>query len=417
MKTSKKICLHFFVIFLAVLLCTFGESVEAKRFKLHKKIKVMTRNVYIGTDISIFFAAQGNPELLPGLVSQAYYEIVNTDFSYRAKALALEIAKERPDVVALQEVYKVYKDVSDFLRNPMANINFDTGEITPNATTIEFDYIQLLLDELEDLGLHYYVAVSQELTDAELPASLEDGDFDIRITDRDVILVRKGINATNPVVNIYETRLPFNFLAPADLREEVNDESFELVIFFTRGFVAVDVEIRGKKYHAVNTHLETRLEAFGPPAQAIQMDQAAELIDAIEGRPEPVILLGDFNSSREDPIVPITEGFVIIPPYKLLQLNGYRDVWVSRLNRRHLEGLTCCQAFDLSNTISDLYERVDLIWVKNTPYSWPFTVLGPVFANTVGDHPSPVSIVPGEEVFWPSDHAGVSAVLRIPIFK
>jgi len=381
MKTFTEICLHFSVIFLAVLLCTFGEPVEAKRFKLHKKIDVMTRNLYINTDISSFFAAaaQENPDLLPSLVRKAYYEIVNSEFSYRAKAIALEIAKKRPDVVALQQVYKVYKDKSDFLTNPLDNINFVTGEITPNATTIEFDYLQLFIDELKVLGLHYYVASSQELTDAELPALLDEGLFDIRITDRDVILVRKGVNVSDPVAYLYDTKLPYIFPAP----DEVSAYVDSLVIYFTRGFVAADIILRGTKYHVVNTHLETRLETLGPLAQFFQIGQAAELIAAIEDWPEPVILLGDFNSSPEDPIIPIDEDNTIIPPYKLLQLSGYRDVCASRLNRRHVEGLTFCQTSNLSNTVSELYERIDLIWVKNMPYSWVFTILEPVIATTV----------------------------------
>jgi hypothetical protein len=389
MTTFTKICLHFSVIFLAVLPCTFGEPVETKRFKPHNKIDVMTRNLYIGADISSFLAAHENPDLLPGLVRQAYYEIVNPEFSYRAKAIALEIAKKRPDVVALQQVYKVYKDESDFLTNPMDNINFVTGEITPNATSIAFDYLQLLIDELKALGLHYFVASSQDLTDAELPAILDEGLFDIRITDRDVILVRKGVKVSNPVAYLYDTKLPFIFPAP----DEVSAEVDSLVIYFTRGFVAADVKLRGNIYHVVNTHLETRLEALGPLAQFYQIGQAADLIAAIEDRPEPVILLGDFNSLPEDPIIPIDKDHTIIPPYKLLQLNGFRDVCASRLNRRHSEGLTCCQALDLSNTVSELYERKDLIWVKNMPYAWPYIISGPIFAATAIDRSSPVSIV------------------------
>jgi endonuclease/exonuclease/phosphatase family metal-dependent hydrolase len=414
MKTFTKICLHFSVIFLAVSLCAYGEPVEAKRFKQYRKIDVMTRNLYIGVDVSSLFSAQENLDLLSGLVRQAYYEIVNPEFSYHAKAIVLEIAKKRPDVVALQHVYKVYKDKSDFLTNPMDNINLVTGEITPNATTIAFDYLQLFIDELKTLGLQYYVASSQELTDAELPTILYEGLFDIRITDRDVILVRKGVNVSNPVSYLYDTKLPHIFPAP----DEVSAYVDSLVIYFTRGFVAADVKLRGNKYHVVNTHLETRLEALGPLAQFFQIGQAAELIAAIEDWPEPVILVGDFNSLPEDPIIPIDEDNTIIPPYKLLQLNGYRDVCASRLNRRHVEGLTFCQTSNLSNTESDLYERIDLIWVKNMPYSWAFTIMGPKLTATAGDHPSPVfTIVPDKEVFWPSDHAGVSAVSRIPIFN
>lgn len=414
MKTFTKICLYFSVIFLAVLPLSCSEPVETKRFKLHNKIDVMTRSLYIGADISSYFAAKENQDLLPGLLTKVYYGIVKPECSYRAKAIALEIAKKRPDVVALQQVYKVYKDKSDFFINPMDNIDFVTGEITPNATTIAFDYLALFMDALKALGLHYYVASSQELTDVELPAILGEGLCDIRITDRDVILARKGVSVSDPVAHVYDTKLPFIFPAPA----EVSDYVDSLVIYFPRGFVAVDLKLRGNKYHVVNTHLETRLETLGPLAQFFQIGQAAELIDAIEDWPEPVILVGNFNSLPEDPIIPIDEDNTIIPPYKLLQLNGYRDVCASRLNRRHLEGLTICQTSNLSNTVSDVYERIDLIWVKNMPYFWVYTNMGPGFTTTACDRPSPVSsVVPDKEVVWLSDHAGVSAVSGIPIFN
>jgi hypothetical protein len=413
MKTSPKKCLHFFVV-LAVLLGAFGEPVGAKRFKHHDKIDVMTRNLYLGAHISSFFAEQENPDLLSGLASQAYDEIVNPEFSYHAKAIALEIVKKRPDVVALQQVYKVYKDKSDFFTNPMDNINLVTGEITPNATTIVFDYLQLFIDELKALGLHYHVASSQELTDAELPALLDEGLCDIRITDRDVILVREGVNVSNPVAYLYDTKFPFIFPAPAEVSAYVDS----LVIYFTRGFVAANVKLRGNKYHVVNTHLETRLETIGPLAQFFQIGQAAELIAAIDDWPKPVILLGDFNSLPEDPIIPIDEDNTIIPPYKLLQLNGYRDVCASPLNRRHAQGLTFCQTANSSDTVSELYDQIDLIWVKNMPYSWAFTIMEPNFTPAACDRPSPVStFIPDKAVFWPSDHAGVSTVSRIPIFN
>jgi hypothetical protein len=55
MKTFTKICLHFSVIFLAVLPFSCSEPVETKRFKPHEKIDVMTRSLYIGMDISSYY--------------------------------------------------------------------------------------------------------------------------------------------------------------------------------------------------------------------------------------------------------------------------------------------------------------------------------------------------------------------------
>ena len=98
---------------------------------------------------------------------------------------------------------------------------------------------------------------------------------------RDAILVRKGagVKASNPKSGNFATHAVSRCSA---VLSTVN---------FTRGWVAVDAKVRGKKFHFVNTHLES--ESNG----TIREDQAAELV-APGVRPvgPSTVLVGDLNS-------------------------------------------------------------------------------------------------------------------------
>jgi hypothetical protein len=74
--------------------------------------------------------------------------------------------------------------------------------------------------------------------------------------------------------------------------------------------------------------------------------------------------------------------------------------------RPHAEaGLTCCQAEDLTNRKSALYERIDMIF----PFVRPQRVLDMrLLGTTMGDKTRP----PGNGGLWPSDHAAVAARLQ-----
>src|SRR2546421_3345165 len=68
-----------------------------------KKVKVLTRNLYVGTDFTPIVTEQ-NPELIPLRVAEALQAIIANNFPVRANALADEIARTKPDLIGLQEV-------------------------------------------------------------------------------------------------------------------------------------------------------------------------------------------------------------------------------------------------------------------------------------------------------------------------
>lgn len=409
--TAKVVALGLIILLIGPFAIT--EPAAAKGHLSFHKIKVMTQNLYIGADI--FAPLAGTPEQLPVLVAQTFDEVMQSNFPARAEAIAEIVARERPDLIGLQEVFLLRQGPPDFLLNHLVNAE---GEVENG------DYLRILLEQLRNRGLHYYVAASAQSTDVELPMFIGvDGEGmplfrDLRVTDHDVILARRGTVTFNEDSHHYETLLKFSF----DLG------GTELIVEVIRGYVAVDARVRGELFHIVNTHLEGRGKDLLPPGDpmipivsSLQAAQAQELIESLAYEPLPVLVLGDLNSDPGDPIIPESEtglGFPIVPPYKQFVLSGYRDVWQTNLLKFWKgdgDGLTCCQDEDLRNEQSALSERIDFVFVRNTLGSLPFSVVGPVFAVVVGDEEQDRTDT--DPPLWPSDHGGVAATMFIPTFK
>jgi endonuclease/exonuclease/phosphatase family metal-dependent hydrolase len=372
----------------------YQPGVAGERFPFHfgPPVKVMTQNLYFGADIHPVVNAPAGQ--IPFVIANIYKTLLQTDFPARAKALAEEIARVKPDLIGLQEV-ALYRTQSpgDFLV-----IDPNSGEPIvqnpyPNAEQVLFDYLQILLGELKARHLHYKVAAIVQDTDVELPmfdTSSPTMFTDVRLTDHDVILVKGDIHVSYAVSSHYTNNLEFDVGG--------------LPVVFKRGYIAVNAKVQGKTYRFVNTHLEERT----PPEIPIQALQAQELIGVLANEKLPVILVGDLNSSPEDLGIDTA-----VPPYTQLRDAGYADLWERRLFGPDDAGLTCCQSEALDNPASQLYERIDYIFVRNQPHSWPETLVGPLVAYLVGDEPEELA----PDVFWASDHAGVVARMLIPTFK
>ena len=139
-----------------------------------RSVTVMTRNVYHGVDAE-FAALIADPAHLAARVTDVYLGYHKRIFPARAQALADQVAATRPDLIGLQEAVLIRID-------PIPD-----GPGSP-AEVVVLDYLQILLDALEARGLRYEPVVISEGFDPELPSSLG---FDVRHTDREIILVRK----------------------------------------------------------------------------------------------------------------------------------------------------------------------------------------------------------------------------------
>ena len=328
------------------------------------KATVMTRNIYLGAPIGPLLTAP-SLEAVPGLVAEMWATMLATDFTERAGALADEIAAANPHLVGLQEValYRVQSPGDFFVGNPAP------------ATEVEFDFLALLLDELSSRGLAYSAAAITIGSDVELPSATGD---DIRLTDREVILVRDDVATSNPQTA--------NFAVNVTL--PIGGATGPPVTLL-RGWASVDATLFGQTVRFMSTHLETA------GVEPVQMAQAGELLQLIGAAAVPVILVGDFNSAADGSTT---------ATYATLTGGGLVDTW-NQANHS-ADGFTCCHADDLLNTVPEFNRRIDLIFVTDEPGD---AILPTVNAEVIGDDQQGRTA----SGLWPSDHAGVVATLRL----
>ena len=337
-------------------------------------VNTMTRNVYLGANLTPAIGAPDLPSLIAA-TGQILRQVTHNDFPTRAEGLAQEILEKKPDLVGLQEV-------ALWRTAPVAYEVLVTG---PSATTVRYDYLEELLGHLNQDKQEYEVVVVQEEFDFEAPAD-EDGDpttgdpfygADIngRLTMRDVILARSAayVKTWNEQGGNFATLLPVDILGTQ--------------VPVVRGWTATDAWVRGSEpFRFVNTHLE----AFQPQVRAAQ---AAELV--APGGPAtsdlPVVLVGDLNS--DDDTVTGDDRLA----YLVLLAAGMVPISTD-------EPLSCCLDSSLlgeddGGDISDFDHQVDHIMTRN-PY------------NVLLRHSDVTGLEPVNG-FWDSDHAGVFSALML----
>jgi endonuclease/exonuclease/phosphatase family metal-dependent hydrolase len=362
---SKNVFIKIMVVFLAILF------LYAPTWAKAEEIRVMTRNLYIGAEIQSI-AAASTPEAFYEGVQRALEQIAANDFTERAEALAAEIVEKNPHLVGLQEVYNFTIDGS-------------------NGPLPFHDYLTILTDMLAVQGAEYHVAAVVKNLDITIPMP---GVGSVGVMDRDVILAREDVDTQ--VVNLSASGFcrasldGCNYHVVASAQPPVGP-----IINFERGVVAVDAVIGTFPVRFFNTHLEVRnvdpTNSLSPVIQAMQAVELTAFLNLPKDENSPVIVVGDLNSSPEH--MPVG---IFYTPYMQLEFAGYYDVWTLRPGKP--KGFTCCQAEDLLNPESILYERVDMIFCSELP-------INNVQANPVGNdeaYKTPSGL-------WPSDHAGVVA--------
>ena len=313
-------------------------------------VDVMSRNLYLGADLGAVIAAD-TPAKFVAATTAVWGTVVGNDFHTRAVSLAKEIARTRPDLVGLQEAYLWrVQDPGDALLGG-----------TVLATDVAYDYVADLLAALEADGQHYEAVETLPLFDFEAPTALG---IDVRMTDRQVILARRGVQTSNPRGAVYGVLLPLTVMGQN--------------ILVQRGWTAVDARVDGRAF----TFFDTHLESYYAP---VRLAQAAELAGIVSATPGKVVLVGDLNSPSG------TEGAAI------LEAAGLFDVWADL--HPHQDGFTCCFAEDLGDPTVSLDQRIDYVMVRDVR---PLGMR--IVGSTPGTHASGL---------WPSDHAGVVAGLDV----
>jgi endonuclease/exonuclease/phosphatase family metal-dependent hydrolase len=334
------------------------------------EVRVLTQNMFIGAPLGPIVQATSIPAFLaainalPGIIQA-------TKPAERAAAMAAEIATQRPDFVALHEVWK----------------------LTVGGVVVE-DLLQYVLDALKALGQPYDL-VHDAVNDTVAVVNEEDLDLtqlpplpppfpariDFHLTDRDAILMRTDADieimpgGVQPI--LFEKTIDSPFPPPFNFK-------------IRSGYVSVDATVRGIPLRFVSVHLV-------PNALTILTHTDELLKLATDNNPTmlPLVFGGDFNTRAENPN---DDSYQI---YQKLIDAGLTDAWNPHIHRPGL-GLTCCQAPSLTKP-SNLTARVDLIL-----FSGAFAVED---INLIGN--KEIDRTPSG--LWPSDHAGLVATLATPL--
>jgi len=320
-------------------------------------LKVMTRNVYLGADL-IPLASAPDRAAFEQAAGQRFQTVLGNDFPTRAKALAAEIKKNEPDIIGVQEA-TIWRRGADGVKD---------GPATP-ATQVIYDSSKELQKALRAAGAPYREAVGRTWFDFEAPTALN---YDVRVTQRDVILVRNGSK-----VKIRKT-LRGGFSKILEVPTQVGVASQK------RGWVGVDGTLAKKKFRFVTTHLE----AYSPDTADQQMQELVKSSGPLGSRKRQSILVGDFNSA---------------PGGNANDRGTSRDAnaYYSAIDRGFRNPLpkrkTCCFDEDLHSTAKPLETWIDHVLVRPKVKAVKSGIVG---TKQVGG-------------LYPSDHAGITAALRL----
>jgi endonuclease/exonuclease/phosphatase family metal-dependent hydrolase len=341
---------------IAVLAAAFAVALAgAAQAKDKRELGVQTQNLYLGSSLDAALSATTAFDFLVAATS-IWGTVQATDFPARSDAIADQIAADKPDLIGLQEV---------------------TKWTTSGASAApSLDFLAILQQDLADRGLDYSVAaVSNNASVGPVPllAFCTAGPLScaVSLLDRDVILVNNdnpNLTWSNPKSGLYQ--------AQQVLTTPVGPLSF------SRGWTSIDGTYFGKKFRFANTHLE--VESF----PSVQQAQGKEFLAGPAKAGGAVIATGDFNSAADGSTT---------TTYADLTKSYFKDAWDTNPGN---PGLTCCQNSALTNSTSQLASRIDLVLTHAASKALNAKVVG----NT------PFQATPP---FWPSDHAGVVATVRL----
>jgi endonuclease/exonuclease/phosphatase family metal-dependent hydrolase len=245
----------------AALLAVAAPMVDAKKPRT-AKVRVMTRNLFIGTDLKPLATTPPGPQFEQAAGKALEQATVTNQPKERMKLIAGEIAKAKPDLVGFQEV--------TIWRTGPKN------DPAP-ATHVRVDYLKEIMRELKRRKAGYRVVTVYRPLNAEGPT---DRGVDARFTIGTAVIARKGVKVSH--------------VKSAKFRHQLTLPTFALGKVTTyRTFDQMDARVRGAKIHFVNTHLEAYL-----PKTRLQ--QAKELLRrALKSHKKKQVLVGDLNSGPD----------------------------------------------------------------------------------------------------------------------
>ena len=326
-------------------------------------LKVMTYNMYAGTE----YAGLTNPDyaIFSQAVTNLMVDVRANDSAGRVQAIARQIAATMPHLVSLQEA-----------------ATWSTGTTKGNLT-MEFDFLQLLLDALAAQGVQYTTVVANTHFDVTLPGTLGY----VRNTWRVVILARADLKAedfsfTNVGWGSWSPAATLSYRLPAldgSADCPVPLTGSLCVMPFPRGWAATDVTYRGKQFRYISAHLESR-------SASRNIREGLELLNGPANSTLPVVVGADLNcdlSSPSDTKYPTCINFLDA---------GFVDAW----------GAANPNEPGYTKDLPVMTMRGDYVMVRGRFGVQAAVLAGEEFADRT------------QAGLWASNHCGVVARLQLP---
>jgi endonuclease/exonuclease/phosphatase family metal-dependent hydrolase len=342
-----------------VLLALLGGGAAAQTAGYGRALKVMTRNLYQGTDFTEVMASTDYADFVHN-VTVTLNNVQATRPELRMQAIAREVAAETPHILAVQE----------------ATVWMTSPTMDPAGLTDKYNLLAMLATDLAMSGTPYVpVVINKQF---EFAAPDEAGGL-VYVAVLNSILVRADALTSGELVLTGQQEGVFS--PEHTLQVPLLGGMLPIV----RGWASIDASFQGRAFRFVTAHPEAFHWYY-------DMLQIGELLTAGPANTAaPVILAADFNTNAAG--VPGSEKSL---GYGELLQAGFADAWPASYPAK--SGFTCCQNNDLLNPQSLFDERIDLIMTKG--FSTAETkVIGGNVPNRV-------------DGLWPSDHAGIVTKLR-----
>ena len=363
-KPAKLAVLHS-LLFSLLIMCGWPTQMAAQDLDHGRGgLRVMTYNADEGTD---FLEVQNVTSLQQFLLGagQIFTNVPATNPPARMQAIARQIIAAAPDLVSLQELDQWYTGA------------FDPASGTCGAMTLQFDMLQELLDALAQQGARYGLVVeAPQFAFPPTPGFIPPSTFlCAQVQNNIAILARTDLNpAEFQLSNVQSAQFKNEVMVPTPVG----------LFPEPRAWASVDVTFHGDLFRVIGTHLES----FVPQ---VREQQGAELRNGPANTSLPIIIAMDSNAQ----VFPLPQD----PTYVDFITAGYNDVWNELFPLA--PGFTCCQAPLVNNSVSQLYQRIDLILTLGNIAPEAITLFGA----------DPYTMTPAG--LWPSDHAGVAARLKL----
>ena len=327
-----------------------GCSEDSHSFADPVTLKVMTRNLFLGSEMGDVIAAPTVNDV-PALVDAFRLRVLASDFPARAKLIAEEVALENPDILAVQEL-ELFR-----LQSP-SDFNLAAPAVNAEPVAENGDMLAILQAAFAEKGLTFgEPAVVVAHSDVEIPGldATTGTTYDLRMTDRDAIFVRPGIPFANPRGKTFDMSIP--------LRIPMVATGYPVPM--KRGYAAIDVTVSGTPFTFTATHLEVG----SGQAQLFQEGQANELLAVVKKIPGTQLITGDFNSNA---IATSTASYGLFAA-------AFTDAWPEGAAVGDV-GPTCCTDIDSPAPAPDT--RIDLLFHKGLVKTMAATRTGLAGAHT-----------------------------------